>query len=36
MLPEEKARVKIDAKLNKAGWYVFDRDDVGEVGTINE
>jgi len=27
MLPEEKARVKIDEKLNKAGWYVVDRDE---------
>ncbi|MBE6851578.1 MAG: DEAD/DEAH box helicase [Ruminococcus sp.] len=25
MLPEEKARVKIDEKLNRAGWYVVDR-----------
>lgn len=25
MTPEEKARVKIDAKLDKAGWYVVDR-----------
>ena len=27
MLPEEKARVKIDDKLNKAGWYIVDRDE---------
>lgn len=27
MLPEEKARVKIDEKLSKAGWYIVDRDD---------
>ncbi|WP_294412876.1 type I restriction endonuclease subunit R [uncultured Ruminococcus sp.] len=27
MLPEEKARVKIDDKLNRAGWYVVDRDE---------
>ncbi|MBP3242834.1 MAG: DEAD/DEAH box helicase family protein [Ruminococcus sp.] len=27
MLPEEKARVKIDNKLNRAGWYVVDRDE---------
>lgn len=27
MLPEEKARVKIDEKLNRAGWYVVDRDE---------
>ncbi len=27
MLPEEKARVKIDEKLSKAGWYVVDRDE---------
>ena len=27
MLPEEKARVKIDEKLNKSGWYVVDRDE---------
>ncbi|MBR0529356.1 MAG: DEAD/DEAH box helicase family protein [Ruminococcus sp.] len=27
MTPEEKARVKIDAKLDKAGWYVVDRDE---------
>lgn len=27
MLPEEKARVKIDDMLNRAGWYVVDRDE---------
>jgi len=27
MTPEEKARVKIDAKLDKAGWYVVDRNE---------
>ena len=27
MLPEEKARVKIDDKLNRAGWYVVNRDE---------
>lgn len=27
MLPEEKARIKIDDKLGKAGWYVVDRDE---------
>lgn len=27
MLPEEKARVIIDKKLNNAGWYVVDRND---------
>ena len=27
MLPEEKARVKIDEKLSKAGWYIVDRDE---------
>lgn len=27
MLPEEKARVKIDEKLNRSGWYVVDRDE---------
>ena len=27
MLPEEKARVKIDDKLSRAGWYVVDRDE---------
>lgn len=27
MTPEERARVKIDAKLDKAGWYVVDRDE---------
>ncbi|MBQ6943050.1 MAG: DEAD/DEAH box helicase family protein [Ruminococcus sp.] len=27
MLPEEKARVKIDEKLSKAGWYIVDRNE---------
>ena len=27
MLPEEKARVKIDEKFSKAGWYIVDRDE---------
>lgn len=27
MLPEEKARIKIDEKLSKAGWYIVDRDE---------
>ena len=27
MLPEEKARVKIDDTLNRAGWSVVDRDE---------
>lgn len=27
MLPEEQARVKIDEKLNRSGWYVVDRDE---------
>lgn len=27
MLPEEKARIKIDDKLNRAGWYIVDRDE---------
>lgn len=28
MTPEEKARVKIDEKLIKAGWYIVDRDEL--------
>lgn len=27
MLPEEKARVKIDKQLNNAGWDIVDRKD---------
>ena len=27
MLPEEKARVKIDKQLNNSGWDVVDRQD---------
>ncbi|MBR4627498.1 MAG: hypothetical protein IKO47_07355 [Ruminococcus sp.] len=27
MLPEEKARVKIDDKHYRTGWYVVDRDE---------
>ncbi len=27
MLPEEKARVKIDEKLSRSGWYIVDRDE---------
>ena len=27
MLPEEKARVKIDKQLNNAGWDIVDRQD---------
>lgn len=27
MLPEEKARIIIDEKLNRSGWYIVDRDE---------
>ena len=27
MLPEEKARVKIDKQLRNAGWYIISRDE---------
>lgn len=34
MLPEEKARVKIDKQLNNAGWDIVDRQDYSQRFTL--